>query len=77
MVSDYSPEHSEPLLVLLWLPDELSQGVKQAKNQFYLKEIKSAFCNNALYCHSWASSGETEKAENAGKKWTFSMATGH
>lgn len=68
MVSAYSLEHSEPLLVLLWLPDELSQGVKQAKNLFCVKEIKSAFCNNALRCHSWASSGETEKTEHSCKK---------
>lgn len=48
MVSHYSTQHFEPPLVLLLLHDELSQGVKQAKNQFYMKEMKSALCTDSL-----------------------------
>lgn len=48
MLSHYSPQHFKPHLVLLWHSDELSQGVKQVKNQSYKKGMKSAHCTDSL-----------------------------
>lgn len=75
MVSHYSPQHFEPPMVLLWPSDELRQGGKQGKNQFYMTEVYSA---PILCIVSFRdSSGEMEMAEISGQKWTFPVTTSH
>lgn len=62
-------------MVLLWLPDELRQQGKQAKNQFYMTEVHSALILCIVSFRD--SSAEMEMAEIPGQKWTFSVTTSH